>query len=55
MPEGLTQDGVNLVADAKKNGVKISAVNIMAMDYGRSFSGDMGPTRSRRPPRPRTS
>ncbi|MFK0262895.1 chitinase [Streptomyces angustmyceticus] len=42
MPEGLTQDGVNLVADAKKNGVKISAVNIMAMDYGSSYSGDMG-------------
>ncbi|GAB2742699.1 cellulose binding domain-containing protein [Streptomyces bullii] len=42
MPEGLTQDGVNLLADAKKNGVKISAVNIMAMDYGPAYSGDMG-------------
>ncbi len=42
MPEGLTQDGVNLVAGAKKNGVKISAVNIMAMDYGSSYNGDMG-------------
>ncbi|AJT66927.1 hypothetical protein T261_5300 [Streptomyces lydicus] len=42
MPEGLTQDGVNLVADAKKNGVKVSAVNIMAMDYGASYNGDMG-------------
>lgn len=42
MPEGLTQDGVNLLADAKKNGVKISAVNIMAMDYGASYDGDMG-------------
>ncbi|MGP3950235.1 glycoside hydrolase family 18 protein [Streptomyces sp. 7N604] len=42
MPSGLTQDGVDLVADAKKNGVKISAVNIMAMDYGPAFSGDMG-------------
>ncbi|MFI0260080.1 chitinase [Streptomyces sp. NPDC017056] len=42
MPEGLTQDGVNLVADAKKNGVRISAVNIMAMDYGASYDGDMG-------------
>lgn len=42
MPEGLTQDGVNLVADTKKNGVKVSAVNIMAMDYGPSYSGDMG-------------
>ena len=42
MPEGLTQDGVNLLADAKKNGVDIDAVNIMAMDYGPAYSGDMG-------------
>ncbi|MCW7946006.1 sugar hydrolase [Streptomyces hygroscopicus] len=42
LPQGLTQDGVNLVSDAKSNGVKISAVNIMAMDYGPSFNGDMG-------------
>lgn len=42
LPTGLTQDGVSLVADAKKNGVKVSAVNIMAMDYGPSFDGDMG-------------
>ncbi|MEU9402239.1 cellulose binding domain-containing protein [Streptomyces sp. SID4985] len=42
MPQGLTQDGVNLLADAKSNGVRIDAVNIMAMDYGPAFSGDMG-------------
>ncbi|MET9252285.1 cellulose binding domain-containing protein [Streptomyces sp. NPDC003717] len=42
MPEGLTQAGVDLLADAKKNGVKTSAVNIMAMDYGPAYSGDMG-------------
>ncbi|MBG0855009.1 cellulose binding domain-containing protein [Streptomyces spinoverrucosus] len=42
MPEGLTQDGVNLLADAKKNGVDINTVNIMAMDYGPAYSGDMG-------------
>lgn len=42
MPEGLTQPGVDLLADAKKNGVKTSAVNIMAMDYGPAYSGDMG-------------
>ncbi|MFJ4911890.1 cellulose binding domain-containing protein [Streptomyces sp. NPDC088726] len=42
MPEGLTQPGVDLVADAKKNGVGVGAVNIMAMDYGASYSGDMG-------------
>ncbi|GDY65388.1 hypothetical protein SAV14893_047810 [Streptomyces avermitilis] len=42
MPEGLTQDGVNLLADAKSNGVSINTVNIMAMDYGPAYSGDMG-------------
>jgi len=42
MPEGLTQDGVSLLADAKANGVRIATVNIMAMDYGPAYSGDMG-------------
>jgi len=42
MPTGLTRDGAELVADARKNGVEVSAVNIMAMDYGSSFDGDMG-------------
>lgn len=42
MPEGLTQDGVNLLADAKANGVRVGTVNIMAMDYGPAYSGDMG-------------
>ncbi len=42
MPEGLTQDGVSLLADAKAGGVKIATVNIMAMDYGPAYSGDMG-------------
>ncbi|MFF8864547.1 cellulose binding domain-containing protein [Streptomyces sp. NPDC015139] len=42
MPEGLTQDGVNLLADAKSNGVETGTVNIMAMDYGPAYSGDMG-------------
>ncbi|OEJ34783.1 cellulose binding domain-containing protein [Streptomyces subrutilus] len=42
MPEGLTQPGVALLADAKKHGVRIDAVNIMAMDYGPAYSGDMG-------------
>ncbi|MFI6035603.1 cellulose binding domain-containing protein [Streptomyces sp. NPDC051315] len=42
MPEGLTQDGVNLLADARANGVRITTVNIMAMDYGPAYSGDMG-------------
>ncbi|WP_380279267.1 cellulose binding domain-containing protein [Kitasatospora purpeofusca] len=34
LPSGLTQEGVNLIADAKNNGVAIDAVNIMAMDFG---------------------
>ncbi|WP_326690163.1 MULTISPECIES: chitinase [unclassified Streptomyces] len=42
MPEGLTQPGVALLENAKKNGVNVSAVNIMAMDYGASYNGDMG-------------
>ncbi|MEU8505996.1 cellulose binding domain-containing protein [Streptomyces brevispora] len=42
MPEGLTQPGVDLIADARKHGVDVGAVNIMAMDYGASYSGDMG-------------
>ncbi|OEJ26766.1 sugar hydrolase [Streptomyces agglomeratus] len=42
MPEGLTQPGIGLLADARENGVRINAVNIMAMDYGPAYSGDMG-------------
>ncbi|MBW5485888.1 glycoside hydrolase family 18 protein [Streptomyces bambusae] len=42
MPEGLTQPGVDLLAGAKRGGVAVSAVNIMAMDYGPAYSGDMG-------------
>ncbi|MDQ0601522.1 hypothetical protein QF037_005867 [Streptomyces canus] len=42
MPEGLTQAGVDLLADARRNGVDITTVNIMAMGYGPAYSGDMG-------------
>ncbi|KUL38241.1 glycoside hydrolase family 18 protein [Streptomyces regalis] len=42
MPEGLTQPGVDLLANAEQNGVQINTVNIMAMDYGPAYSGDMG-------------
>ncbi len=34
LTSGLTQDGINLLANAKKHGVNISVVNIMTMDYG---------------------
>jgi hypothetical protein len=36
LPEGLTQDGVNVVKAAVDAGVKLDLVNIMAMDYGRA-------------------
>jgi hypothetical protein len=42
MPEGLTQDGVSLLSNAKANGVKAATVNVMAMDYGPAYGGDMG-------------
>ncbi|BBA97545.1 putative secreted sugar hydrolase [Actinacidiphila reveromycinica] len=42
MPSGLTQDGVDVLSDAKSNGVAVHAVDIMAMDYGSSYTGDMG-------------
>jgi hypothetical protein len=42
MPEGLTSDGVNFLKNAKANGVTTDLVNVMAMDYGASYSGDMG-------------
>ncbi|SNQ46253.1 Cellulose-binding family II (fragment) [Frankia canadensis] len=34
LPTGLTQDGVNLLANAKANGVNVNTVNVMAMDFG---------------------
>lgn len=42
MPEGLTQGGVNLLSATKADGVKAATVNVMAMDYGPAYSGDMG-------------
>ncbi len=37
LPSGLTQDGLNLLQNAIDNGVDIGVVNVMAMDYGRSY------------------
>jgi hypothetical protein len=43
MPEGLTADGLSLLRNARDNGVSIGVVNVMAMDYGRSYNpNDMG-------------
>ncbi len=41
LPTGLTAQGVNVLTSAKTNGVNVDAVNIMAMDYGGAFPGDM--------------
>jgi hypothetical protein len=38
LPSGLTQDGLNLLQDAISKGVKLSTVNVMAMDYGQPDS-----------------
>lgn len=43
LPTGLTYEGINLLTQAKQDGVKVDVVNIMAMDYGAvADSGDMG-------------
>ncbi|MFL6112115.1 MAG: cellulose binding domain-containing protein [Catenulispora sp.] len=34
LPTGLTRDGVNVVSAAAGNGLELSVINIMAMDYG---------------------
>ncbi|MFJ9914099.1 chitinase [Actinacidiphila glaucinigra] len=42
MPSGLTAEASALLADARRQGVRVDSVNIMAMDYGESYTGDMG-------------
>ena len=42
LPTGLAADGVAFLNLAKQDGVRIDLVNVMAMDYGSSFTGDMG-------------
>lgn len=42
LPSGLTAQGVAVLSSAKAGGVSLDAVNVMAMDYGASFPGDMG-------------
>ena len=42
LPEGLTADGLNVVQSAIAAGVDLAGVNIMAMDYGRGSTTDMG-------------
>ncbi len=42
LPTGLAPDGVAFLNLAKQDGTRIDLVNVMAMDYGSSFTGDMG-------------
>ena len=41
LPTGLTTQGVAVLQSAESAGVSVAAVNVMAMDYGSSFPGDM--------------
>ncbi|NUR32327.1 MAG: sugar hydrolase [Catenulispora sp.] len=34
LPSGLTADALNVITDAARNGLRVSVVNVMAMDYG---------------------
>lgn len=42
MPSGLDSDGLTLLESANKYDVQVSTVNIMTMNYGESYDGDMG-------------
>ncbi|MFE3325736.1 chitinase [Streptomyces sp. NPDC059176] len=42
MPSGLDAHGRALLESANDHGVRVSTVNIMTMNYGESYAGDMG-------------
>lgn len=42
MPSGLDSDSLALLESANKYDVQVSTVNIMTMNYGESYAGDMG-------------
>ncbi|MER7486186.1 chitinase [Streptomyces sp. NPDC126497] len=42
MPSGLDGDGLALLASANDHGVRVATVNLMTMNYGESYDGDMG-------------
>lgn len=42
LPDGLTQDGVNLLKSAVSNNAHIDLVNIMTMDYGDQYDSQFG-------------
>jgi chitinase len=42
MPSGLDRDGLALLTSANDHGVGVSTVNLMTMNYGESYTDDMG-------------
>ncbi|MFI6038752.1 chitinase [Streptomyces sp. NPDC051315] len=42
MPSGLDADSLALLTSANKYDVQVSTVNLMTMNYGESYTGDMG-------------
>lgn len=42
MPSGLDDDSLALLQSANDNGVKVATVDIMTMNYGGTYTGDMG-------------
>lgn len=42
MPSGLDSDSLALLTSANRYDVQVSAVNLMTMNYGESYAGDMG-------------
>jgi len=42
LPTGLVNTGISLLQNAISHGVNVGVVNIMTMDYGSSFSSNMG-------------
>ncbi|WP_030347194.1 chitinase [Streptomyces sp. NRRL S-1022] len=42
MPSGLDADGLALLESANTHDVQVSTVNLMTMNYGESYDGDMG-------------
>ena len=43
LPNGLTADGINVVEQALKAGVKLDGINVMAMNFGASVAPTTGP------------
>ncbi|MGW0756412.1 chitinase [Streptomyces sp. NPDC002814] len=42
MPSGLDDDSLTLLESANDHSVQVSTVNLMTMNYGESYDGDMG-------------